>query len=123
MIFYSMLESKDKPPTLARVIRIQPKPNEKPAPGFSWGDYEDVDVDSVQSHVKSRGVKSHGDTGGENDANVGEEAEEADIVEQEEAHVAEEDTEEEDDDDGWGVVQSKRPREYPLFLHFIVLSV
>ncbi|KAF9444086.1 hypothetical protein P691DRAFT_807902, partial [Macrolepiota fuliginosa MF-IS2] len=29
-------------PTLSRVMRIQPLPNEKPAPGFSWGDYEDV---------------------------------------------------------------------------------
>jgi len=29
-------------PTLSRVMRIQPLPDEKPAPGFSWGDYEGV---------------------------------------------------------------------------------
>ncbi len=37
-----MLETPDVP-TLARVMRVQPKPDEKPAVGFSWGDYEDVD--------------------------------------------------------------------------------
>lgn len=36
-----MLETSDYP-NLARVIRVQPLPNEKPATGFSWGDYEDV---------------------------------------------------------------------------------
>ena len=36
-----MLETPDYP-TLARVIRVQPPPDEKPASGFSWGDYEDV---------------------------------------------------------------------------------
>jgi hypothetical protein len=36
-----MLETPDYP-TLARVIRVQPLPDEKPASGFSWGDYEDV---------------------------------------------------------------------------------
>lgn len=39
-----MLESSDFPPTLSRVMRVQPLPNEKPATGFSWGDYEDVRV-------------------------------------------------------------------------------
>jgi len=39
--FSSMLENSDYP-NLARVIRVQPLPNEKPATGFSWGDYEDV---------------------------------------------------------------------------------
>jgi len=38
-----MLETPDYP-TLARVIRVQPLPDEKPASGFSWGDYEDVRV-------------------------------------------------------------------------------
>ena len=38
-----MLETPDHP-TLARVIRVQPLPDEKPASGFSWGDYEDVRV-------------------------------------------------------------------------------
>ena len=37
----SMLEISDYP-NLARVIRVQPLPNEKPATGFSWADYEDV---------------------------------------------------------------------------------
>ncbi|KAJ3489453.1 hypothetical protein NLJ89_g11529 [Agrocybe chaxingu] len=35
-----MLETPDYP-TLARVMRVQPLPNEKPASGFSWADYED----------------------------------------------------------------------------------
>lgn len=38
----SMLETSDYP-TVARVMRIAPGPDEKPAAGFSWGDYEDVD--------------------------------------------------------------------------------
>jgi hypothetical protein len=38
---FSMLEISDYP-NLARVIRVQPLPDEKPATGFSWGDYEDV---------------------------------------------------------------------------------
>lgn len=33
------------PPTIARVMRVAPRPEEKPADGFSWGDYEDVDRD------------------------------------------------------------------------------
>lgn len=37
-----MLETSDYP-TVARVMRIAPGPDEKPAAGFSWGDYEDVD--------------------------------------------------------------------------------
>ncbi|KAL0066662.1 hypothetical protein AAF712_006265 [Marasmius tenuissimus] len=37
-----MLETPDHP-TVSRVMRIQPNPGEKPAAGFSWGDYEDVD--------------------------------------------------------------------------------
>ena len=36
-----MLEISDYP-NLARVIRVHTLPNEKPATGFSWGDYEDV---------------------------------------------------------------------------------
>ncbi|KDR66137.1 hypothetical protein GALMADRAFT_273747 [Galerina marginata CBS 339.88] len=38
-----MLETSDFP-TLSRVMRVQPLPNERPATGFSWGDYEDVRV-------------------------------------------------------------------------------
>ncbi|KAI0925064.1 hypothetical protein AcW2_005759 [Taiwanofungus camphoratus] len=37
-----MLETPDYP-SIARVMRIQPGPNDRPATGFSWGDYEDVD--------------------------------------------------------------------------------
>ncbi|KAI0630717.1 hypothetical protein C8Q77DRAFT_1200026 [Trametes polyzona] len=37
-----VLEEPDYP-QLARVMRIQPRPDERPAAGFSWGDYEDVD--------------------------------------------------------------------------------
>ncbi|KAI0831853.1 hypothetical protein BC628DRAFT_1350172 [Trametes gibbosa] len=37
-----LLEEPDYP-ELARVMRIQPKAGERPAAGFSWGDYEDVD--------------------------------------------------------------------------------
>ncbi|KAL1745544.1 hypothetical protein HDZ31DRAFT_36175 [Schizophyllum fasciatum] len=36
-----MLETPDDAP-LARVMRVTPRPDEKPASGFSWGDYEDV---------------------------------------------------------------------------------
>ncbi|KAI0796091.1 hypothetical protein C8Q75DRAFT_863110 [Abortiporus biennis] len=38
-----MTETPDVP-TVARVMRIQPHPDEKPAKGFSWGDYEDVET-------------------------------------------------------------------------------
>lgn len=38
-----MLETSDFP-MLSRVMRVQPLPDEKPASGFSWGDYEDVRV-------------------------------------------------------------------------------
>lgn len=37
-----MLERSDYP-GLARVIRVQPRADEVPAPGFSWQDYQDVD--------------------------------------------------------------------------------
>jgi hypothetical protein len=40
-----MLERSDFP-GLARVMRVQPRPDEAPAPGFSWKDYEDVDDSS-----------------------------------------------------------------------------
>lgn len=41
-----MLETPDVP-GLARVMRVQPRPDEKPASGFSWADYEDVRVDET----------------------------------------------------------------------------
>lgn len=40
-----MLETPDYP-AISRVMRVQPAANEKPATGFSWGDYEDVRVDA-----------------------------------------------------------------------------
>lgn len=40
-----MLETPDYP-VLSRVMRVQPRPDEKPATGFSWGDYEDVNPGS-----------------------------------------------------------------------------
>lgn len=39
---FSMLETPDVP-AIGRVLRVQPRPDEKPPPGFSWADYEDVD--------------------------------------------------------------------------------
>ncbi|KAI3615526.1 hypothetical protein WG66_011825 [Moniliophthora roreri] len=59
-----MLETPDYP-TLSRVMRIQPQPGEKPAKGFSWGDYEDV---IEQGTSKSGGYDGGGETGeGEDD--------------------------------------------------------
>ena len=37
-----MLETPDVP-TIGRVMRVQPRPDEQPVAGFSWADYEDVD--------------------------------------------------------------------------------
>jgi len=39
-----MLETSDYP-SVARVMRVQPRLDEKPASGFSWADYEDVHVE------------------------------------------------------------------------------
>ncbi|KAI0333939.1 hypothetical protein GY45DRAFT_1319197 [Cubamyces sp. BRFM 1775] len=41
-----LLEKPDYP-QVARVMRIQPRPDERPAAGFSWADYEDVDDSRV----------------------------------------------------------------------------
>ena len=41
-----MLEQPDVP-TLARVMRVQPRADETPVPGFSWDDYGDVVEESV----------------------------------------------------------------------------
>lgn len=38
----SLLETPDVP-SVARVMRVKPRPDERPAQGFSWADYEDVD--------------------------------------------------------------------------------
>ena len=55
-----MLEEPDYP-QLSRVMRIKPRPDEQPAAGFSWADYEDVD--------DSRGTANDAD--GEDDGGWG----------------------------------------------------
>jgi len=42
-----MLEVPDQP-SVARVLRVQPSPGEQPAPGFSWADYENVQVAAAE---------------------------------------------------------------------------
>jgi hypothetical protein len=42
-----MLEVPDQP-SVARVLRVQPSPGEKPAPGFSWADYENVQTAAAE---------------------------------------------------------------------------
>ncbi|KAH0836393.1 hypothetical protein J3R83DRAFT_7973 [Lanmaoa asiatica] len=44
-----MLEQPDFP-TVARVMRVQPRADETPVPGFSWEDYGDVVEDSLLVH-------------------------------------------------------------------------
>lgn len=75
-----MLETPDYP-ALSRVMRVRPRPDEKPASGFSWGDYEDVRVDgrTASGSAVAAGI--------DNDVDA--------------------DEEEQDDNDGWGVVKSK----------------
>ena len=46
---FSMLERPDFP-TLARVMRVQPRADETPVPGFSWDDYGDVVEESFLVH-------------------------------------------------------------------------
>ena len=41
-VLFSKLETPDVL-TLARVMRVQPRPDEQPVAGFTWADYEDVD--------------------------------------------------------------------------------
>lgn len=61
------MEDEPLQPTLARVIAVRPAPGEKPAKGFSWGDYEeyagadegpasgaDVSNDDAWEEVKSK---------------------------------------------------------------------
>lgn len=40
-------------PTLSRVIRVTPGPDDKPAQGFSWDDYEDVAQGGAQGTLES----------------------------------------------------------------------
>ena len=42
-----MVEEVDEP-SVARVLRVRPNPGEKPAPGFSWADYEDVQMAAAE---------------------------------------------------------------------------
>ena len=44
-----MLEVPDRP-SLSHALLVRPLPGEKPASGFSWGDYEDVHVDEGAGH-------------------------------------------------------------------------
>jgi hypothetical protein len=73
-----MLETSDYP-ELTRVIRVRPRAGEKPATGFSWGDYEDVRVDDGGG-----GYSAHADEGS--------------TMASDEA---------DGEDDGWGVVKSR----------------
>lgn len=77
----SMLETPDYP-ALSRVMRVQPRPDEKPAPGFAWGDYEDVNADPNASTSAPAAAEVRG--GADNDADG-----------------------EDDDNDGWGVVKGR----------------
>jgi hypothetical protein len=90
-----MLETPDYP-VLSRVMRVQPRPDEKPASGFSWADYEDVHVDS------GTGSRSGAISSQENDADADGDGEE-------------------DDNGGWGVVKSRRSStsSYPLMSKYI----
>ena len=65
-----MLEEPDQP-SVPRVLRVHPIPGEKPAPGFSWADYDDVQVAAAEDadgeddggwgvvKSRSRNSKSH----------------------------------------------------------------
>lgn len=55
----SMLETPDVP-TIGRVMRVAPRPDERPAAGFSWGDYEDVD----ESRLTADDADGEDDEGG-----------------------------------------------------------
>lgn len=71
-------------PSISRVMRVRPRPDEKPASGFSWADYEDVHAGEASSGAVAADVRgSAGD-----DADGEEEGD--------------------DDNDGWGVVKSRR---------------
>ena len=57
------MEDEPLQPTLSRVMRVKPAPGQKPAKGFSWGDYEaynqdgtsaDGDSDDAWEEVKSK---------------------------------------------------------------------
>ncbi|KAF7982495.1 hypothetical protein HWV62_28082 [Athelia sp. TMB] len=63
-------------PAISRVMRVQPRADEKPASGFSWGDYEDVAVAStsnapVASSAPTAAVDESAEGEGETDENDG----------------------------------------------------
>ncbi|KAG6846313.1 hypothetical protein H0H93_014730, partial [Arthromyces matolae] len=72
----SMLETPQIPtqPSLARVMRITPRADERPAKGLSWADYEDVDLD-VANATKKKEKKAAEDGDDENENEVEEEEE------------------------------------------------
>ncbi|KIM74303.1 hypothetical protein PILCRDRAFT_828370 [Piloderma croceum F 1598] len=76
-----MLETPNYP-AISRVMRVQPRPDEKPASGFSWGDHEDVGVD----HERTSPGGAAGDNENDDDRDGDGEG---------------------DDNDGWGVVKSR----------------
>ncbi|KAG6846509.1 hypothetical protein H0H93_013488, partial [Arthromyces matolae] len=59
-------------PTLARIMRITPRADERPAKGLSWADYEDVDLD-VANATKKKEKKAAEDGDDENENEVEEE--------------------------------------------------
>jgi hypothetical protein len=81
-------------PTLARVMRVQPQPHEKPAEGFTWADYEDVDA----SATGAASVLAETSVSGSR------------LEEKNKDPEADTGDDEEDEDDGWGVVKSRKPK-------------
>lgn len=86
-------------PTVSRVMRITPGLDEKPAKGFSWADYEDVDVEGLNLGLgeSSGGGSLEGDEG----VRGGEDADGED-----------------DEEGGWVVKNTKKARTcFPLLLN------
>jgi len=76
-----MLETPNYP-AISRVMRVQPRPDEKPASGLSWGDYEDISVD----HERTSSGGAAGDSENDDDRDGDGEG---------------------DNNDGWGIVKSR----------------
>ena len=79
------MEEEPLQPAIARVIRIAPGPNDKPAKGFSWADYEDVETPGGTSPSSSRQPFVDGETSADADG---------------------------DDDEGWVVKSRRRTSEF-----------
>lgn len=62
------MEEEPLQPSLVRVLRVTPGPNEKPAKGFSWGDYEDVNLPGSSS---SRRQFADGETSADGEGDDG----------------------------------------------------